>query len=254
MIEVPGKLKASLISAAITFIGFCFFVSTLYSSQRVAGASDSTTIESVSALQLDNCADCHKKRDSEILSLYSKSAHASAKITCNRCHGGDLLAVEKEKAHSGNFAGAPDPNQIISMCGACHRPQAAMFKEGAHFPERQGQPRLDCTQCHGAHTVGSPTRNFSFAYFCAGCHGLEYLPALPQSFQQMLKTADDVTDITKSVASSGGALSEEAGRMRREIRRRIAEIVHPTDLKSGSEKIPEILRLGEQFKKNAAQK
>jgi len=226
-------------------MGFCFFDSTANS--EIAGDI------SVIAPQLDNCTDCHKKHDTETLSLYSASSHAKARLTCNRCHGGDVLATEKEKAHSGNFIGLPDPKQIIAMCSSCHRAQAAMFKEGRHAVENEGKPRLDCSQCHGAHTVGSPARNFSFGYFCAGCHGLEYLPELPPDFKQMLNTADDVSDTTKHMSSSGRALTEEQNRMRKDIRRRIAEIVHPTDAKAGA-KIPDIVRLGEEFKKSVGQR
>lgn len=251
--QVPEKPKAIIAIAALTLTGFCYFNSIIHSSGRTAGANSFAHTEADFS-QLDNCADCHKKRDAEILSLYSTSAHAKSKLTCNRCHGGDAIATEKEKAHTGNFIGLPDSKQINSMCGSCHRPQFAMYKEGAHFPENQGKPRLDCTQCHGAHTVGSPTRNFSFAYFCAGCHGLEYLPELQPDFQKMLRMADDVTDLIKSIESSGRALSAEETQARKEIRRRIAEIVHPTDSKGGKEKIPEIIRLGEEFKKNVGQK
>lgn len=238
--------KAIISIAALAIIGlFCF-------SSRLK-ATETTNANSPAA-QLDMCADCHSKHDAETISLYSKSAHAKSGLTCNRCHGGDWLATKKEKAHSASFIGSPDPNQIISMCGSCHRPQLAMFKEGAHSVENQGRPRLDCSQCHGAHAVGSPTRAFSFAYYCAGCHGLEYLPALPQDFQEMLKVADDVSEITGKRISSGRPLSEEETRARREIRRRISEIVHPTDSKGGSEKIPQILRLGERFKSEVGQK
>lgn len=244
--QVPGKLKAIIAWSTFILIAFSFFNSTV----DFEFGGDVSVI----AAQLDNCADCHKKQSVEVLSLYSGSTHAKSKLTCNRCHGGDALATDKEKAHSGNFVGLPDPNQIISMCGSCHRAQIAMFKEGKHSVENQGKPRLDCSQCHGAHTVGSPTRNFSFNYFCAGCHGLEYLPELPPDFQQMLKLVDNIKDITAKTESSGRALTEEEIRTRREIRHRIAEIVHATDAKGGSAKIPDILRLGEEFRKSVGQK
>jgi hypothetical protein len=250
---VTGKPKAIIAIAALTLIGVCYFSSIIHSFDRAAG-TNSIPEARAGFSQLDNCADCHKKHDTEVLSLYSSSVHAKSKLTCNRCHGGDVLATEKEKAHAGNFVGMPDPKQIISMCGSCHKPQLAMYKDGAHVTETQGKPRLDCSQCHGAHAVGSPTRNFSFAYFCAGCHGLEYLPELPPDFQKMLKAADEVTDLVKTVESSRRALSAEQTQTRKEIRRRIAEIVHPTDSKGGKEKIPEIIRISEEFKKSVGQK
>ena len=107
---------------------------------------------------------------------------------------------------------------------------------------------MDCVQCHRAHTVGSNTRNFSFALFCTGCHGLEYLPELPREFQKMLALVDDEKDSLAALESSGRKASDEIMRQRKEIRRMVSEIVHATDLKGGLEKIPQILKLGEQFK------
>jgi cytochrome c553 len=142
----------------------------------------------------------------------------------------------------GNFIGQPSPNEVITMCGSCHRAQTAAFKTGKHFPERKGQPRVDCSQCHGAHAVGSASRNFSFVYYCAGCHGQEYLPALPESFQKMLALADSLNESTR-------ALSEDAAQRRKEIRRRIGEIVHPTDFEGARSKADEILKLGDELKR-----
>ena len=85
--------------------------------------------------------------------------------------------------------------------------------------------------------------------FCAGCHGLEYLPELPDRFQRMLALADDIRSSMRDIADDGRAPSEEIAGRRREIRRSIAEIVHPADLKGGLEKIPEILRRGDEIKR-----
>jgi cytochrome c553 len=195
-----------------------------------------------SSSQQDNCAACHKQQTAETVALYSSSVHALKGYTCNRCHGGDAAATDKAQAHAGNFIGQPSPNEVITMCGSCHRVQTAAFKTGKHFPERKGQPRVDCSQCHGAHAVGSASRNFSFVYYCAGCHGQEYLPALPESFQKMLALADSLNESTH-------ALSEDAAQRRKEISRRIGEIVHPTDFEGARSKIDEILKLGDEFKR-----
>ncbi len=195
-----------------------------------------------SSIRQDNCAACHKTETAETVALYLSSVHAAKGFACNRCHGGESAAADKAKAHAGNFIGQPSPNEVLTMCGSCHRAQAASFKTGKHFPERRGQTRLDCSQCHGAHAVGSASRNFSFAYYCAGCHGQEYLPELPDNFKQMLALADSLND-------AGRALSEDADRRRKEINRLIGEIVHPTDFEGARSRIPEILKLGDEFKR-----
>ena len=126
------------------------------------------------------------------------------------------------------------------MCGACHQAALAAFKTSRHFPEHRGSPRVDCVQCHGAHTVGSPSRNFSFAYYCTGCHGLEYLPALPGEIQKTLAMLDDLSDAIRALESSGRALTADQKQQRKEIRRSIADIVHPTDLKGGVSQTVEV--------------
>jgi hypothetical protein len=124
-----------------------------------------------------------------------------------------------------------------------------MFKNGRHFPEHKGQARIDCAQCHGAHTVGAPAESFSFAYLCAGCHGLEYLPPLPQDLQRLMALADEVQGELRGFRVQGRSLNDEAIRLRKEIRRAISEIVHPTDLQGGQPKIPDILKMGDEFKR-----
>jgi hypothetical protein len=134
------------------------------------------------------------------------------------------------------------------MCGACHQPQLAQFKTGKHFPEKQGIPRLDCAECHGAHAVGNQPETFSFGQFCVSCHGLEYLPPLPQQFQDLLNLSDDLRDAFNRLAAKGREPSDEAIKQRKEIRRLTAEIVHRTDSPGGIERIPMILTQGEKLK------
>lgn len=196
----------------------------------------------------DGCADCHRKQTSEVVAVFARSTHAKSKISCVKCHGGDDSVDDKEKAHDSTLVAKPSANDTLRMCGFCHFQPLSSFKTSRHFPDRRGAPRLDCTQCHGAHSVGAQARSFSLGLFCAGCHGLEYLPELPERFQQMLTLSDDIRSSMRDLADSGRAPSEEITKRRLEIRRRIAEIVHPADLRGGQEKIPEILKLGGEFK------
>jgi hypothetical protein len=126
------------------------------------------------------------------------------------------------------------------MCGRCHREQLVLFESSRHFS--QAGPRLDCSQCHGAHGVGAPGRAFSFAYFCSGCHGLEYLPALPAEFQKMLELVDRLQQAPVDLAP-------EAASGKKELGRQIGRIVHGTDLSGGLQKIPDIVELGRQLER-----
>jgi hypothetical protein len=77
---------------------------------------------------------------------------------------------------------------------------------------------------------------------------LEYLPPLPQQFQDLLNLADDLRDEFKRLAAKGHKPSAEAIKQRKEIRRLTAELVHPTDRAGGVERIPMILSQGEKLK------
>jgi hypothetical protein len=142
----------------------------------------------------------------------------------------------------------PDARATLSMCGSCHHHELAQFKTSRHFPERRGVPRIDCAECHGAHSIGNPPEGFAFSQFCAGCHGLEYLPALPQPFQDLLALTDELRDGLNRLSTKGGGPTEEIVRQRKEIRRMTAEIVHPTDRDGGLKRIPQILLQGEKLK------
>ena len=143
----------------------------------------------------NNCIECHKRADGrarEVVGLHLKSTHA--KVGCQQCHGGDPDDYDEAKAHAGTFVGKPDASATLKMCARCHESPLAQFKEGRHFPEHRGIPRLDCVTCHGAHTIGTPSETSSLAQVCIGCHGLEYLPALPPPVQVMLEVADDLDE------------------------------------------------------------
>jgi hypothetical protein len=196
----------------------------------------------------DTCAGCHRTQDPKLLSLYSQSAHAKAGKSCNGCHGGDAAASARQEAHSLNFVGKPSSEQGVRMCGACHRSEAAQYRASHHFPVQKNVSRVDCVACHGAHTVGAPARSFSVAYFCSGCHGLEYLPGLQQQFQDMLKLSDDLRLTLQDMADAGHPPSDEILKRRKEIQQLTGEIVHQTDLEGGTARIPHILELGEALK------
>lgn len=207
----------------------------------------------------DNCIKCHIQstgRAAEVVAIHRASTHGKVNISCNGCHGGDLEQADKVKAHSGNFLGKPERSALLMMCGNCHERQLDQFKASRHFPESSGVPRLDCADCHGVHSIGNPPESFSFGQYCASCHGLEYLPALAQPFQDLLTLTDQLNDRMKkySAKNSGNAgKSDDFIKQRKEIRRLTAEIIHPTGHStgqgSGIEGIGKILSDGEKLKR-----
>jgi hypothetical protein len=197
----------------------------------------------------DKCLACHKGaagRAGEVVGLHLQSSHA--KLGCVDCHGGDAAAHDKTRAHAGKFVGKPDRAATLMMCGECHEVPLAQFKGSRHFPEKKNIPRLDCVECHGAHTVGNPPETFSFVGFCAGCHGLEYLPELPDPVKQLLAVSDGLRDSGHVAEFKKKTIPREFLDGRKQIRREISEVVHPTDVSRGTAKLPEILRRGNELK------
>lgn len=196
----------------------------------------------------DNCVKCHLQatgRAFEVVGVHRTSAHARAEISCGGCHGGDPEQVDKQKAHSGKFTGKPERAELLSICGNCHERQLDQFRSSRHFPDTSGRPRLDCVDCHGAHSIGNPPESFSLANYCASCHGLEYLPPLARPLQDLVSLIDELNDKTRRLSAKGSSLSNDFLERRREIRGLTAEIIHLT---GNSSEIGKILRAGEKLR------
>lgn len=204
----------------------------------------------------DNCVTCHSRqtdKTGQVVSIYQASTHRKASVGCDGCHGGDSSQSEKSKAHAGHFIAKPDTNATLEMCGQCHRQPLEFFKSSRHVAARPNAARLDCVECHGVHGIGAASESFRWPQFCAGCHGLEYLPQLPRPFQEMLSLSDDLREGLHRLEANGHASAEFTAR-RKEILHMISELVHQTDSRSGAERIPRILELGAALKQQIASK
>lgn len=193
----------------------------------------------------DSCIDCHKSN--RIVALYQTSIHGKVSIGCDGCHGGDSTQSDKGKAHAMNFIAKPDTAGTLEMCGKCHSQPLEFFKSSRHVAARPNAPRLDCAECHGVHAIGAASDSFHWPQYCAGCHGLEYLPQLPRPFQEMLVLADDLREGLHRLELKGRAEPEFIAR-RKEIRHMISELVHKTDARAGLAQVPGILELGNVLK------
>jgi len=217
----------------------------------LAGATLFRGAAPVAAQSKDNCIDCHSRlqgKAGQVVSIYQTSTHSSVSVGCDRCHGGDSSQAEKNKAHAGDFIARPDTTATLEMCGKCHRQPLEYFRSSRHVAARPNAARLDCAECHGVHGIGAASESFRWPQFCAGCHGLEYLPQLPRTFQEMLALADDLREGIHRLEVKGRAPAKELIERRKEIRHMISELVHKTDAKGGGERIPHILELGAALK------
>jgi hypothetical protein len=221
----------------------------------LAGAGLYSGAAPVAAKSKDNCIECHsraKDKAGQVVSIYQTSTHGRMSVGCDGCHGGDSSQSEKGKAHASHFIDRPDTNATLEMCGQCHRQPLDFFKGSRHIAARPNAARLDCVECHGVHAIGAASESFRWPQFCAGCHGLEYLPQLPHPFQEMLSLADDLREGIHRLELKGRAPAKELIERRKEIRHMISELVHKTDAKGGIERIPRILASGAILKQQIA--
>lgn len=104
-------------------------------------------------------------------------------------------------------------------------------------------------QCHGAHTIGKFIGDSNFAFTCAGCHGLEYLPELPSVFQKIVKTTDEIRDVWRDVEAKKIKPTEESLKLRRELRHTLAEWVHATDAEGAAKDARKFFEMSELLRK-----
>jgi hypothetical protein len=237
----------------LVFICSCTVLFIGYSIQAFTGQTGSSLKSSPQA-GVDNCLACHEKNGDEIIGLFANSTHSRRGISCKECHGGDASGREKAAAHGQNFIGRMNSNQILERCGSCHKTQLATFKTSRHYPERKNMARVDCVQCHGAHTVGKLSGDSSFAYVCAGCHGLEYLPELSSDIQKTLVVTDEIRDLWRDLEAKGIKPADESLKLRRELRSRVAAWVHATDAKGAKENADSFIESSNQLKRLLAGK
>lgn len=130
-----------------------------------------------------DCASCHEKSGVS----YRTTAHglAAAKgsktaASCADCHGGHgvLRAMD-----SGSMAAKPN---LSATCGRCHKAEAAQFARSVHGKAVAGGAKEapTCTDCHGEHTLRSPSdpsssvSSGSVTRTCASCHASERIIGL----------------------------------------------------------------------------
>ncbi|HLF84179.1 MAG TPA: cytochrome c3 family protein [Blastocatellia bacterium] len=221
----------------------------------LAGAGLFRGAAPVAAQSKDNCIDCHrqlKDKAAQVVAIFQTSTHSRSGVKCDGCHGGDSSQSDKTKAHAGQFIARPDAAATLEMCGACHRQPLEFFKKSRHIAAQPNAARLDCAECHGVHAIGAASESFRWPTFCAGCHGLEYLPQLTRPFQEMLALADDLREGIHRLEVKGLAPARELTERRKEIRHMISELVHQTDGKGAVERIPRVLELGAALKQQIA--
>jgi hypothetical protein len=180
----------------------------------------------------NNCVNCHS-RQLEPLRIGNRylewqfSQHRDKGASCEKCHGGDPSARDKQKAHAGM---SPASDQRSSLhwknqpetCGACHQNVASAFVESAHYKRLNGIGLgPSCNTCH-AHmakqVIYSPVEA---ARLCSRCHDSinslmpsPEIPARANETMMALQRADYVIRWARLLLDNGRrvnlSLDEEA--------------------------------------------
>ncbi len=132
------------------------------------------------------CGSCHPAERRQ----HEQGIHATERVRCIACHGGDDRAADQAAAHGAGFKGRLTKEASAAMCASCHADskamrayglptdQHALWLEGDHGTRlRAGDARsATCTDCHGVHDIRSPkdpaarTHVLNVAATCGKCH------------------------------------------------------------------------------------
>lgn len=142
----------------------------------------------LAAYRDNQCVVCHLSlteplRVSAHFYEWLNSKHSEKGVSCDKCHGGDALAKDKQDAHKGVLRSSfPQsrlhPQNLTTTCSACHQDTVSAFVESSHFRKLKdsgGGP--SCTTCH--HHMASSVIYWppETGQLCASCHQAEQNPA-----------------------------------------------------------------------------
>jgi predicted CXXCH cytochrome family protein len=127
------------------------------------------------------CLRCHT--DTMTPSLYHKTAHGRAEVSCMACHQihpgsyaeGDVKEGRSlDRLHSKAFPAAVPGKPLMrgdeaTYCGQCHRSEVAQFRNNFHHPIPEG--RMVCSDCHEVHPTKNEAKKTGIDKgSCTSCH------------------------------------------------------------------------------------
>jgi len=170
--------------------------SSCHTSHYIFGPTDSlSTVYPTN--EWKTCAKCHEKKElieqynipqPEAVQMWKTTVHGRALIdddnldaaTCSDCHGAHkILPGRNIQSHVNKF-------NVPETCGSCHAEIYKKYEESIHG-QALSEGNFDapsCTDCHGEHTIQSPTtkgssvsKQLQAEKTCAKCHNDEDLAA-----------------------------------------------------------------------------
>ncbi|MEC4685734.1 MAG: hypothetical protein VST71_08390 [Nitrospirota bacterium] len=144
------------------------------------------------------CVNCHSKLSvSSFVGIKSHdwkgSIHQKHGVTCDKCHGGNPAAMDKNKAHTGVLSSSNPQSRVYyknipSTCGSCHGAEFYKFTQSYHFKKLEATGKgPNCVTCHGS-MVTSVLNPDDIANVCVRCHNkrIGVFPYIPQKAKAVL--------------------------------------------------------------------
>ena len=129
------------------------------------------------------CVTCHEQLPATTAAGHSfqdwrASPHGRAGATCDKCHGGNPDAADRQAAHRDVYSSRESRSKVYytripATCGSCHQQELGFFTESRHYTRLVTSGRgPNCVTCHGSMAIQvlSPP---DLEATCSACHNPE---------------------------------------------------------------------------------
>lgn len=170
----------------VVFAGLCG--GTIVSAQLAAGRPQ----EDLAPFKGNSCVACHSQL-SEPIRVSNKylewqfSRHKEKGVSCDKCHGGNPAAGEKQKAHAGVQKASVRDSRLYAFnqpetCKACHQAVVTSFVQSDHYKKlRTVGLGPTCNTCHAHMATKVLYSATETSDLCAQCHNaVNFLPPKPE--------------------------------------------------------------------------
>ena len=183
----------------------------------------------------NGCVSCHERLPASTAGGHSfqdwrASPHGRAGATCDKCHGGDPAATDRDAAHRGVFTSRESRSRVYytripATCGSCHQQELDAFSQSRHYTQLVTTGRgPNCVTCHGSMAIRVLSPGEMEAT-CSACHNAERrapatAPVSARYLLVLLQQVDFGIRVTEALASQSpqAGLREAAGRQLQQAR------------------------------------
>jgi Cytochrome c7 and related cytochrome c/Cytochrome c554 and c-prime len=162
-------------------LGVLFLLSALVMLWPASAKQNSAAQEAKPDYKNNNCVSCHSGlldplRLGNRYLEWQFSRHRDKGVSCEKCHGGDPSAKDKQMAHAGVSPASDQQGRLHwknqpETCGACHQNVASAFVESAHYKQLSGIGLgPSCNTCHAHMAKQAPYSPVETAKLCSRCH------------------------------------------------------------------------------------